>query len=313
MEEKVKKIASKVLGARYDDLFLLKNKMLARISDEKYIKREWKRFFGTELNLDNPQTICEKIQWLKLYNQKPEYTKMVDKYAVKQYVGDLVGYDHVIPTLGVWERAEDIDFDQLPSQFVLKPTHDSGGLIVCRDKSKLDRKDAIRRLNRSLKHNYFVNNREWVYKNVEPRIIAEPFIDELGNPNSIEYKVTCFDGKVAFVTICQGPAHTDYELRSNDHYTPEFEKLDWYVNYKPAAVPPQKPEQWDELIAFAQKLSAGIPYVRVDTYIIDGKILFGELTFYTWGGFMHFVPQEWDLKLGQMLKLPEQKTMESDN
>ena len=280
-----------------------------KLSDEEFVRKKWKLMYGRDINLDNPQTLCEKLQWLKLYYRKPEFTSMVDKYEAKQIVSKKLGVEHVIPTLGVWDNVDDIDFDSLPDKFVLKPTHDSGGLIICRDKSKLDIPKAKQKLEKSLARDYYLNLREWPYKHVKRRIMAEPLIEELGKPESIEYKTTCFNGKIGFVTICSGIAHAEYEQRQNDHFDKDFNKMDWYVNYKPARVTPKKPEQWDEIIGFSETLAKGIPYLRVDTYIVDGKILFGEMTFYTWGGFMHFDPEEWDLKLGQMLELPKVKSL----
>ncbi len=308
---KIEKIGKFLTDANYRLAVLEGRGFYSNKSDEEYIRLKWKAFFGggDTLHLDNPKTLCEKLQWLKLYYRKPEFSTMVDKYEAKKYVAERVGEEHVIPTLGVWERVEDIDFNSLPDKFVLKPTHDSGGLIVCRDKSKLDIENAKAKLAGSLARNYYSGSREWPYKHVKPRIIAEPLVEELGLPDSIEYKTTCFNGKVAFVTICSGIAHAAYELRKNDHFDRNRNKLEWYVNYKPADVTPPIPEQWDELIEFCEALSADVPYLRVDTYIINGRILFGEMTFYTWGGFMHFEPKEWDLKLGEMLQLPEEKSI----
>ena len=273
--------------------------------DEEYLRRMWKDFFGTELNLDNPQTLCEKLQWMKLYYRRPEMTALADKYQAKKIVDKIIGKGHTIPTLGVWNHFDDIDFSTLPERFVLKLTHNSGGMVICKDKSKFDKRTAKKKLEKELKRNYFYGGREWQYKNIKPRIIAEPYISKLGKKDSIEYKTTCFDGKVGFVTICKGIAHTDLDLRSNDHFDSQFNKLNWWTYYKPAKVTPSKPEQWDELIAFCEKLATGFPYSRIDTYIINGKIIFGEMTFTTWSGHMKFDPPEWDMKLGNMLKLPE--------
>lgn len=275
------------------------------IPDEEYLKRMWRDFFGTELKLDEPKTLCEKLQWLKLYDRRPEYTALVDKAEVKNYVKQKVGEDHVIPTLGIWDSFDEIDYNELPDQFVLKCTHNSGGMVICKDKAKLDKRMAKKRINKELKQNYFFGGREWPYKNVKPRIIAEKYINVLGKPDSIEYKATCFNGKVGFITICTGIAHAEYEQRNNDHFDKNFNKLDWWTYYKPAKDTPRKPKEWDELIVFCEKLAEGIPYARVDTYIVDGKIFFGEITFFTWSGFMKFNPPEWDLKLGEMLDLPE--------
>lgn len=181
-------------------------------------------------------------------------------------------------------------------------------MVICKDKSKLDKKAAKARIEKELQRNYFWGGREWQYKEIKPRIIAEPYISSLGKTDSIEYKTTCFDGKVGFVTICTGIAHSDYELRTNDHFDPNFNRMDWWTYYKPAKVTPEKPEQWEELLSICEKLSEGFPYARVDSYIVDRKIIFGEITFTTWSGHMKFNPPEWDLKLGQMLHLPDKYT-----
>ena len=277
------------------------------MSDEEYLKKRFKAFKGYELDLVHPKTYCEKLQWLKLYDRKPEYVTMVDKYAVKEYVSSRVGEEHVIPLLGVWDSFDEINFDKLPNQFVLKVTHNSGGSAVCKDKNTFDKDSAKENLQKWLGRNYFWGGREWPYKHVKPRIIAEEYIPSLGNPDSIEYKSTCFGGKVGFITICIGPAHVELWKRTNDSYTTDFQHMPWWAYYKNAKVEPEKPEQWEELIELSEKLSAGIPEVRVDFYIINGKVYFGEFTFYTWSGFLHFQPDEWDRKLGDMIVLPEKQ------
>lgn len=280
-----------------------------KLSDEEYIRLKWNAFYNgrKKLDLENPQTLCEKLQWYKLNYRIPEMTMMVDKFQAKEYVKSMVGEEYVIPTLGVWDKPENIDFTTLPDAFVLKVTHDSGGLVICRDKSECDKNKVIVFLNKYLKRNFYLEGREWPYKDVKPRIIAEPYIEGLGNSDSVEYKATCMNGKVSFVTICIGIAHSDFYKRSNDHFDRNFNKMDWYVNYKPAATPPKKPDQWDDLLDFCEKLCKDYPYIRIDCYIINGRILFGEFTFFTWAGFMHFTPDIWDLKLGQLLKLPNEK------
>ena len=277
------------------------------LPDEIYIKNLYYQRTGKNLDLDNPKTLCEKLNWLKLNYRKPEYTSMVDKYLAKQYVDSIIGEGHTIPTLGVWDSFDQIDFSTLPNSFVLKCTHDSGSAKIIKDKSTINYDELRNHFKNCLSRNYYKKLREWPYKNVKRRIIAEPIIEYLGKRDSIEYKTTCFNGKVGFVTICTGIAHSTYEDRNNDHFDKEFNKLDWYVHYKPAKETPKKPEKWDEIIEFSEKLASGVPYLRVDTYVIDGKILFGEMTFYTWGGFMEFEPPEWDRKLGDMLILPKEK------
>lgn len=311
MTNLIKKGLNYLTDSHYRFFINIKLGKYDQLPDEEFIKLYWNNFFqgNKKLNLETPQTLCEKLQWLKLYYRKPIFTTMVDKYGVKKFVADKIGEKYVIPTIGVWDKVEDIDFKSLPNQFVLKPTHDSGGLVICRNKSNLNIIDIKEKLRKSLQRNYFIGKREWPYKHVPRRIIAEPLIEQLGRPDSVEYKTTCFNGKVAFVTICKGIAHARFEDRSNDHFDRDFNKLNWYVNYKPAAVTPTKPKQWDELLLICEKLAEGVPYLRVDTYIVDGRIFFGEMTFFTWAGFMHFVPEEWDLKLGQMLMLPKEKCM----
>lgn len=268
----------------YHVFFKLPRKYLDSMPDDKYLKFEYRATLGKKLNLENPETYTEKLQWLKLYYRKPELSTMVDKCDVKEYVSNLVGAEHVIPMYGVWNKFDDIDFDSLPNSFVLKCTHDSGGLVVCKDKRFFDADKAKTKIDVCMQRNFYYQSREWAYKNVRPRIIAEKYIPSLGNADSIEYKTTCFDGKVGFVTICQGPAHVEADKRTNDSFTPDFKHMPWYAFHKNAAVLPEKPAQWDALIAFCEKLSKDIPVVRIDCYIVDGKIYYGEYTFYTWGG-----------------------------
>lgn len=276
--------------------------------DEEYLKKMYKYTTGHELNLDDPQRFSEKLQWLKLYNRNPEYTKMVDKYEVKKYVADIIGEEYVLPALAVWDSVDEIDISGLPDQFVLKCTHDSGGFAICKDKKTFDLDKAKKKLSRSMKRNYYWSGREWPYKNVKPRILAEPFIDSLGKPDSVEYKITCADGKLCFGTICGGIAHVEFEKRSNDHYDENFQIMPWYAFYKPSKAPlTEKPKHYDEIIELAKKLSVGIPSVRVDFYVHEDHIYFGEMTFFTWGGFLVFVPDEWDLKLSKYITLPDKK------
>lgn len=281
------------------------------MDEVEYLKKMYKARLGRELNLDNPTRISEKLQWLKLYNRNPLYTSLVDKYDVKKYVTEKIGAEHVIPALGVWENAADVDISELPDQFVLKCTHDSGGFVICKDKSTFDLQAAKDKLGSRFSRNYYWGDREWPYKNVKPRIIAEPFIDSLGRPDSVEYKVTCMGGEVKFVTVCKGPAHQELWKRTNDHYDRDFKTMPWYTYYKPSNdILTEKPAFWDKLIEMSEQLSVDMPYVRCDFYVHEGKVYFGEMTFFTWGGFLIFEPDEWDEKLGEMLVLPEKRTLE---
>lgn len=276
------------------------------IPDDIYLKKEFKVRMGKELNLNNPQTFNEKIQWLKLYDRHPEYTMMVDKYAAKQYVASKIGDEYIIPTLGVWTKFDDIDFDKLPNKFVLKCTHDSGGLVICKDKSTLDIAAAKRKIEHCLKRKYYYIHREWPYKNVPPRIIAEKYMTDNVNTSTNEtlkdYKFYCFDGKVRFLMI-----NSDRNFKTStkaDYFDRDFNWLDFTWGYEHANVRPVKPDCFDEMIAISEKLSKGLPHVRVDLYECNGQIYFGELTFYDGSGFDKIEPIEWDYKIGKMLKLP---------
>lgn len=271
--------------------------------DAQYLKRKFKVSLGYPLDLDNPRTFNEKLQWLKLNDRKSIYTTMVDKYTVKDYVASIIGEEYIIPTLGVWDKFEDIDFGALPNQFVLKCTHDSGGLVICKDKSKLDKNAARKKLNRSLKTNYYYRFREWPYKNVKPRIIAEKYMEDHSTSELRDYKFFCFGGmakcyKVDFDRFVEHRANyfsTDGELmKIGEEICPPD------VNKK---IP--VPENLEKMKELAEKLSATQPFLRADFYDVDGKVYFGELTFYPASGFGKFIYDGNDELLGSWIKLPE--------
>lgn len=269
-------------------------------ADRTYLKILYKNRVGKELHLDPPKTFNEKIQWLKLYDRKPEYAMMVDKYKVKQYVVTKIGEEHIIPTLGVWDRFDEIDFDSLPEQFVLKCTHDSGGLVIVKDKKSFDKKSARKKINHCLKRNYFWNTREWPYKSVKPRIIAEKFMVDESGVELKDYKFFTFNGepKALFVATDRG---TDTRF---DFYDIYFNHLP-FLNGHPSAVKEiDRPAGFEQMKQLARKLSEGIPHLRVDFYDINGKVYFGELTFYHWSGMVPFEPDKWDEVFGKWIKLP---------
>ncbi len=202
-------------------------------TDEQYLKILYSLLYGEKLHLDNPVKYSEKMQWLKLYNRKPEYTSMVDKYEVKSLVKERIGAEHVIPCYGVWDSFDEIEFDELPDQFCLKCTHDSGSFVICKDKTSFDKQAAKERLERNRNKNFFYEFREWPYKNVKPRILAEKYEPSLGKTDSVEYKLTCCDGEVKTITVCGGIPHSDYSLRTNDHFNKDWKRQDWYAYYMP--------------------------------------------------------------------------------
>ena len=282
---------------------LNRRNLLNWMPDKMYIKMLYKVRMGRKLNLNNPQTFNEKLQWLKLYDRKPEYTTMVDKAAVKDYVAEKIGSEYIIPTLGVWEHFDDIDFDQLPNQFVLKCNHDSGGLVICKDKASLDMDAAREKIESSLKRSFYYHSREWPYKNVKPRIIAEKYMVDESGTELKDYKFYCFAGKAEAVMI-NSDRNADEPTKA-DYFDRDYNWLDFTWGYSHAPVPPRKPEKFDEMIRIAELLSNGLPHARIDLYSCNGQIYFGEITFFDGSGFDAITPVEWDYKLGSMITLPD--------
>ena len=245
----------------------------------------------------------EKLQWLKLYDRNPLYTKLVDKAEVKPWVAERIGWEHVVPTLGVWDSFDDIDFGALPERFVLKCTHDSGGLAICRDLSTFDMAAARRKIERSLANNYFWSGREWPYKDVRPRIIAEEYLDPAGEQVGLtDYKVMCFGGQARCEFTCTGRADGNLHV---DFFDTEWNHMPFTRHYPNADVPPEAPERLKDMVAMAERLSEGMPFVRVDFYEVAGQYYFGEMTFYPGSGMEEFDPERWDEELGSWIELPE--------
>lgn len=269
--------------------------------DETYLKRKYKAKFRRELDLEHPTSYNEKLQWLKLYDRNQLYPKMVDKYSAKEYVASIIGSEYIIPTLGVWDQFDEIDFDVLPEQFVLKCTHDSGGLVICKNKSKFDLKKAKKKIEFSLKRNFYYVSREWPYSQVKPRIIAEKYMeDSFGELR--DYKYYCFDGQMKMMMVAYDRfSESGAKMMFCDR---NYNKIDIIWGHQPSIEGIVKPAKNDEMIELAEKLSAGIPHVRVDFYLVEDRIYFGELTMYDGGGFDIIEPYEMDLKLGEYIKLP---------
>lgn len=271
---------------------------------EKVVSRVFKKRMGYELNLDNPQTYSEKLQWMKLYYHNPLYTTLVDKYAVKHYVEERIGEEYLIPTIGVWDKFDDIDFEKLPRQFVLKCTHDSGGLVICKDKSKLDIAKARETINKCLKHNFYYTGFEWPYKDVKPRIIAEQYMEDTKTKELRDYKFFCFDGMVKYLFIATERQKEGEDVKF-DFFDADFQHLPFRQGHENAAVLPEKPVQFELMKELATKLSVGMPHVRVDLYEVDGKVYFGEFTFFHHSGWTRFDPEEWDYTFGKEITLPK--------
>lgn len=272
------------------------------MSDEKYLRYRYYKHFHKELNLSNPRTFNEKLQWLKLYDHNPIYTKMVDKYEAKKYVASIIGDKYIIPTLGVWDRFSDIDFDVLPNQFVLKCTHDSGGLVIVKDKKNADLKAIKKKINRCLNRKYYYTGREWPYKNVKPRIIAEKFLFNDNGESLRDYKFFCFNG-VAKALFVASDRNANVETKF-DFFDMNFMHLDIINGHPNSKENIRKPITFDKMVEASQIISRNIPMVRVDFYEINEKMYFGEITFFHWSGFEPFIPAFWDDIFGSYIEIP---------
>lgn len=281
-------------------------KMLNWLPDKIFLKAAFRARFGRKLDLNNPKTFNEKLQWLKLYDRKPEYTKMVDKYLVRDYVKEKIGEEYLIPLLGVWENPEKINFDELPMQFVLKCNHNSGlGMCICKDKNSLDINKVKAELKKGIDQNYYLTGREWPYKDVPRRIIAEKYMVDESGYELKDYKFYCFDGKVKLVMI--NSDRMSLEKTKANYFDENYQPLDFVWGYENAEIPPQKPEKFEEMKYLAEKLSENISHVRIDFYQTPSGIYFGEITFFDGCGFDAIEPIEWDYKIGSWLKLPMEK------
>lgn len=274
-----------------------------KLPDALYL---WLMYFfqtGKRLHLKHPKTFNEKLQWLKLHNRKPEYSTMVDKYAAKDYVANIIGKEYIVPTLGVWDSPEDIAWDNLPSQFVLKTTNGGGskGVVICRDMENFDKTDAVSRLRSAMKHNLYKNFREWPYKNVKPRVIAEEYLSEDSEENGIrDYKIYCFNGKPLYCAVVSDRWNKMFA----DFFDMEWSHLPFtYKGIQTSESIPAKPQHFKTMSQIAAKLSIGHPHLRVDFYEVNGKVYFGELTFYSASGFGQFEPDEWDGIWGSHIRI----------
>ena len=289
-------------------MWIVRRKWFKYVPDKLALKIKYQNVFYKKLNLKNPKTFTEKLQWLKLYDRKPEYTMMVDKYRVKEWVSKKIGSKYVIPTLGVWKSFAEIDFDNLPNQFVLKCTHDSGSVVLCKDKNNFDKENAAKVLGEALKENFYYRSREWPYKNVIPGIIAEKMIIDLSNNDLPDYKVMCFGGVPHFIQYHSGRNDTDNAGINNhtqDYYDAKWNKLQVYdIGLENSNKKVSPPIYLQEMLELSAQLSADIPEVRVDWYYADNQLYFGEMTFFDAGGYCKYVPESFDKELGDLVHLP---------
>lgn len=289
----------------YRFLFLASKGFYNSMSDSDFLRKKFAACTGYKLNLENPKTFNEKLQWLKINDHRAEYTIMVDKLLVRDYIANTIGKDYLIPLLGVWDDPNEINFDNLPEQFVLKCNHNSGlGMCICKDKSILNIKKTKRELSKGLAQDYYLSTREWPYKNVPHRIIAEAYMEDRDTPDALnDYKILCFNGEPKLIEVHKG--------RFTNHYTQNFYTIDWSATdiSQPgdpmSCEPVQKPMNFNEMMEFSRRLAKGIPHVRVDWYEVNGALYFGELTFYDGSGFLPFNNPEYDILLGSWIELPK--------
>ncbi|MBQ0030423.1 MAG: hypothetical protein KBT32_08310 [Bacteroidales bacterium] len=281
----------------------LVERLLWWLPDDVYLKLRFRLKMGERLNLKNPKTFNEKLQWLKLYNRKPEYTTLVDKYAVKEYVATRIGNEYIIPTIGVWDSVEDIEWNKLPDQFVLKTTHGGGGtgVVICNEKNVFDKKKAIDSLKNSMKSDIYRSYREWPYKNVPRKIIAEQYMTDADGQLK-DYKFFCFNGEVKFFKV----DFNRFTGHRANYYSAEgvLQKFGEKCYLPDFNTEIKMPENIETMISLAEQLSKNIPFLRVDFYNVDGKIFFGEMTFFPAAGMGKFEPEEWDTTIGDLLTLP---------
>lgn len=281
---------------------LFKRKSL--YSDEEYLLKMFPLSNGYPLDLKNPKTYNEKIQWLKLYNRDPKLTMLVDKYAVRDFVKKTIGEEYLVPLIGVWEKPEDIPFEKLPNKYVLKCTHNSGKGMFIKDNNKpVNKQEVINNLNIGLQSDMYLHTREWPYKDVPRRIVCEEFLEDGSNIELQDFKFFCFDGKFRILLVCSD-RHTKL---ANDWYDEDLKHLPVINGPKNRKEPFVLPKNIDEMIAVAEKLAVGLTHVRVDLYNLNGKIYFGEMTFFESSGLSPFKPKEYDLIFGSYINLPNKK------
>lgn len=274
------------------------HRMLDWMPDDMYVRLAFKGRMGYKLDLQSPMTFNEKIQWLKVYDQRDEYTDYVDKIGAKKKVGDLIGSEYIVPMYGEWTTANEIPFQQLPNRFVLKCNHDQGSVMLVSNKEDLDIEKTILRYSKKLKRNSYYGTREYPYKNILPKVFAEEYLGD----DIIDYKFYCFNGKPLFLYCGQGLTE-DHSLKI-DFYDLEWNLMPFYrTDYHRLGIIP-KPQRLDEMILIAKTLCKNIPFVRIDLFEVNNKVFFSEFTLYPASGFMPFVPPEYDRIVGEWLTLP---------
>lgn len=272
------------------------------LPDKVYIQIYYFAKFKRFIDFKNPKTYNEKLNWLKLNDRNPKYTDMVDKHEAKKYVASIIGEEYVIPTIGIYDKFDDIDLDTLPEQFVIKCTHDSEGLVICKDKKQLDIDVAKKKIEKAMKYNFYYIGREWPYKNIKPRILIEQYMEDHTDGELRDYKFFCFNGepKAMFVATDRSKGNTKF-----DYFDMNFNHLDIRQHYPNSSKQIQKPKTFEKMVELSKKISKGLKHVRIDFYEVDGNLYFGEITFYHFSGFQPFNDIKWDEMFGEWIKIAE--------
>lgn len=302
----IKKIINAIKNP-YKIPFRLDEKRIITISDKKFLKYRGLNM-GMNLNIDNPKTFNEKLQWLKLHDRNPLYMTLVDKYEVKKYISDKLGDKYIIPTIGIYNYFDEIDINKLPQKFVIKCTHDSASVMVCKDKKNFDFSKCRKKIELALKKNYYYAGREWPYKKVKPRILIEKYMEDKTFHELRDYKFFVFNGKVEYFKV-------DFD-RFTKHGANYYDRNKKFVNIGEVVCPPNPnkkiilPKTIDKMMKLAEELAQDIPFIRIDFYDVNGQIYFGEMTFYPASGYGKFIDSEWDTKLGELIDLRKVKDYE---
>ena len=302
---KIKKIIRFIFNRNYRFIILSNQGYYKKMPDDVFLKRKYKAIMDRELNLENPVTFNEKLQWLKLYNRKPEYTMMVDKYKVREYIANKIGEEYLIPLIGAWDDPDEIDFDELPNQFVLKCNHNSGlGMCICKDKSKLDIGKVKSELKKGLAEDFYAVNREWPYKDVPRKIICEKYMVDESGDDLRDYKLLCFNGEPKTTSVCSN--RVTISGLCEDFYNGKWKRVEVKRPGNPNSNRSMdKPVNFDLMQTLARKLVKDCPFVRTDFYEINGKVYFGELTFFLASELSEFEPSKWNHIFGDWVELPE--------
>ena len=287
-------------GLRY--LLYKYNSILKFIPNKEYLEIAYYLNTGRKLNLNNPIYYTEKLQWLKLNYNNPNLSYLVDKYAVKDFVSSIIGQQYIIPTIGVYDRFEDINFDELPKQFVIKCTHDSGGIVICKDKNHLDYLNAKQKIEKCLRRDYYFAGREMAYKNVPHKILIENYLEDDITKELRDYKFFCFDGKVKLMFVASDRQKENEDTKF-DFFDMNFNHLNITNGHPNSKCHIEKPTKFMEMVKLAEQLSIGFPHVRCDFYEVNGKVYFGEMTFFHHSGFVLFEPEKWEKQMGSYINL----------